>query len=84
MTKLNKRQEKSSILPASENNKLIWKLFKPNKPKATGQLSFLEVKILGWLTTVGYTLQNTLLDHTLHSKLASVFTRTPTKFKFST
>ena len=66
MTKQNKRQAISPILPSSENNKHIWKLFKPNKPKAKGQLSFSEVKILGWFTIIGYTLQNTLLDYTRH------------------
>ena len=32
-----------------------WKLSKPNKPKV--QLSFCEVKILGWLTIIGFTLK---------------------------
>ena len=39
--------------------------FQTNKPK--GKLSFAEVKILGWFTIIiGYKVQNTLLDHTLH------------------
>ena len=64
MTKWNKIQAISSILPSSDNNKPIRKLFEPNKLK--GQLSFLEIKILVWFTIIGYTLQNTLLDHTQH------------------
>ena len=64
MTKQNKRQTMSSIFPSSENNEPIWKLFKQNKPKE--QLSFLGVKILEWFTIIGYTIQNTFLDHTLH------------------
>ena len=38
--------------------------FQTNKPK--GQFSFSEVKISVWFTIIGYTIQNTLLDHTLH------------------
>ena len=41
-----------------------FKFFKPNKPK--GQLSFQEVKTLGWFTNIGCTLQNTFQDHALH------------------
>ena len=63
----------SFVLPSSENNKPIWKLLKLNRPK--GRLSFSEVKILGWFTIIGYILQNTLLDHTIHNKFASGFYR---------
>ena len=48
---------------SSDNNKPIWKIFKQSKPK--GQLSFLGAKILGWFKIIGYTIQNTILDHTL-------------------
>ena len=43
------------------------KILKQNRPK--GQLSFLEVKTFGWFTIIGYTLQNTLDDHTLKISL---------------
>ena len=51
-----------SILPSNQNNKPMETL-EPNELK--GQLSFSEVKILWWFTIIGYTLQNTLQDHTL-------------------
>ena len=49
MTKLNKRLAISSILPSCENNKPIWKLFKPNKPKAKDSSVFRKSKFCGGL-----------------------------------
>ena len=62
-----------SFLPSRIIN--ILRFFKPNKPKE--QLSFWEVKILGWFAITGYTLQNALQDHT-YTLLASFLTRRST------